>query len=113
MGLNYPTNFFKSRVVLFEIIIFNTELNKSTFMRDEILFIYYSPQKKQKLYSIGIFRVLKQKKNHKKSHFRYFTISLWVHSFQCKGVSHASSDRIIYLNKNKLAPNHYIVKSQS
>ena len=59
------------------IYFFNTDLNKSTLLRDEMLLIHYSPQIKQKIYSIGIFHVpvvtqfiVKSiKKNHKKSHF--------------------------------------------
>ena len=55
-GLSYPTHFLKSRVVASGIIFSKTELNKSTFLRNEMFFIHYLIQIKQKLRSIGIFR---------------------------------------------------------
>ena len=38
------------------IIFLNTELNKSTLLRDEMMFIHYLLLIEQNLYSIGIFR---------------------------------------------------------
>ena len=121
MGLNYPANFFKSRGS----VIWNNYLQYRTkqvniYARRNVIYTLFATNKaKTILYrhitcscSDPIYSKSK-KKNHKMSHFRYFTSSLLVYSFQCKGVSHASSDRIKYLNKNTLAPNHYIVKSLS
>ena len=55
-GLSYPTHFLKSRVVLLGIIFLNTDLNKLHFLRDERIFMHCSLQRKQNIYSIGIFR---------------------------------------------------------
>ena len=54
-GLSYPTHFLKSRVVLLGIVFLNTELNKLHFLCNERIFMYFSLQIKQKIYSIGIF----------------------------------------------------------
>ena len=43
--------------MLFGIIFLNTELNKLTFLSEEMLFIHYLFQIKLNIYSIGIFRV--------------------------------------------------------
>ena len=55
-GLSYPTHFLNVRVVLSGINFLNTELNKPHFLRDERIFMHYSLQIKQNMYSIGIFR---------------------------------------------------------
>ena len=46
----------KVGVVLLGIIFFNTELNKPQFLRDKMLFMHCSPQIKQNIYSICMFR---------------------------------------------------------
>ena len=43
--------------MLLEIIFLITELNKVTFLSDEMLLIHYLLQIKLNIYSIGIFRV--------------------------------------------------------
>ena len=55
-GLICPTHFMKVGVVVPGIIILNTELNKSTLLRDEMMLIHYLLLIEQNLYSIGIFR---------------------------------------------------------
>ena len=55
--LSYPPTFLKIEVVLLGIIVLNTDLNKSTFWRSEMVFIHYSLQIKQNICSIGIFRI--------------------------------------------------------
>ena len=42
--------------MLLEIVFLNTELNKPHFLLDEMIFMHYSLQIKQNVYSIGIFR---------------------------------------------------------
>ena len=54
-GLSYPSLFLKVGVVLLEIILLNTELNKLHFLRDEKIFMHCLLQIKQNIYSIGIF----------------------------------------------------------
>ena len=55
-GLSYPTHFVKSRVVASGTIFLNTELSKSTFLRNKVFFKHYSLQIKQNIYSIGMFQ---------------------------------------------------------
>ena len=55
-GLRYPTHFLKIGVVLLGIIFLNTELNKLHFLRDEMMSMHWSLQRKQNIFSIGIFR---------------------------------------------------------
>ena len=85
----------------------NTELNKPNFLHKEIIFRHCSLQIRQNIYSIGIFRAPKVtqfivksiKKNRKKSHFESLPFLYWSIFSECKGVSRASSDSIIYFNK--------------
>ena len=46
----------KVGVVLFGIIFLNTERNKPQFLRDEMMFMDCSLQRKQNIYSVGMFR---------------------------------------------------------
>ena len=55
-GLSYPPTSRKVGVVLLGIIFLNTELNKPQFLRDEMIFMHFSLQIKQNIYSIGTFR---------------------------------------------------------
>ena len=56
-GLSYPNHVLKSiGVVLLGILSLNTELNKPTFLRNEMFAMNFSLQIKQKIYSIGISR---------------------------------------------------------
>ena len=58
-GISYPTHFLKKvGVVLFGIVFLNTELNKPHLLRDEMTFMHCFLQKKQTIYSIGIFPAL-------------------------------------------------------
>ena len=50
-GLSYPTYSLKSSGS----VIRNTELNKPHFLRDKMIFMHFSLQIKQNIYSIGIF----------------------------------------------------------
>ena len=54
-GYLTPPTFWKVGVVLLGIIFCNTELNKTHFLCDEMIFIHCSLQIKQNIYSIGIF----------------------------------------------------------
>ena len=55
-GLSYPTHFLKSRGSVIRNNFLETELNKPHFVRDEMIFMHFSLQIKQNIYSIGIFR---------------------------------------------------------
>ena len=73
-GLSYPTHFCKSRGSLIRNNFLNTELNKPHFLRDEMIFMHFSLQIKQNIYSICIFCapvvtqcIVKYKENSKKS----------------------------------------------
>ena len=99
--------------MLLGIIFLNTELNKPHFWCDEMIFIYFSLQIKQNIYIKGIFCapvvtqfIVKVKRKIEKSPIFESLPFLYQSTFsECKGVSRARSDRIIYFNKIKLAPN--------
>ena len=54
-GLRYPTHFLKCRGSVIRIIFMNTELSKPHFLLNEMIFMHWSLQIKQYIYSIGIF----------------------------------------------------------
>ena len=55
-GLSYPTHFLKSRGSVIRNNFLEYKLNKPHFLRDEMIFMHWSLQIKQNIYSIGIFR---------------------------------------------------------
>ena len=93
--------------MLLGIIFLNTELNKLHFLRDEMMFMHCSLQIKHNIISIGIFRapvvtqfIVKVKRKIEKSPIFERLPFLYKSTFsKCKGVSSASSDRIIYFDK--------------
>ena len=88
-------------------IFLNTELHKPPFVQRNV-FMHCSLQIKQKIYPIGIFHapvvtqfIVKVKRKIEKSPIFESLPFLYKSTFsECKGLSLASSDRIIYLNKN-------------
>ena len=99
--------------MLLGIIFLNTELNKAHFLRDEMMFMHCSLQIKQNIYSIDIFRapvvtqlLVKVLRKLEKSPICESLPFLYYSTFsKCKGVSGASSTRIIYFIKIELASN--------
>ena len=89
------------------IIFFNTELNKPHFLRNKMIFMHCRLHIKQKIYSRGIFRapvvtqfIVKVYRKIEKSPIFESYQFLYSSTFsKCKGVSRASSDCIIYYNK--------------
>ena len=55
-GLSYPTHLLKIGGVASRIILLNTEINKSTYLSDEMFYIHYWLQIKQNVNSLGTFR---------------------------------------------------------
>ena len=55
-GLMYPTHFLKKRGSSIRNNYLYSELKKPHFLSDEIIFIHCLLQKKQNIYSTGIFR---------------------------------------------------------
>ena len=86
------------------IILLNTEPNKSKYVRDEMFFRHYWLQIKQNVYSIGTFRATVEtqfmvkvyRKIAKSLILTVFHFSINQHFSECKDVSHASIDCIIY-----------------
>ena len=105
--------------MLLEIIVLDTELNKPHFLRDEMIFMHQSLQIKQNIYSKGIFRapvvtklILKILRKIVKSPISESLPFLYSSTFsKCKGISRATSDRIIYFYKNKLVLIRLFAKS--
>ena len=55
-GLSYPTHFLKSRGSIIRNNFLKFRTKQATFLRDEMIFMHCSLQKKQTICSIGIFR---------------------------------------------------------
>ena len=102
--------------MLIRIIFLNTELNNSHCLRDEMIFMHCSLRMKQNIYSIGIFHapVVTQfivkvlRKIEKVPFFESFPFLYKALFSKCKGVSRASSDRIIYCTKAITLHNKYL-----
>ena len=56
VGLSYPTHFLKSRGSFIGNNFLEYRTKQATLLHDEIIPMYCSPQIKQNIYSIGIFR---------------------------------------------------------
>ena len=107
-ALSYPTYFLKSRGSIIRNTFLKAELKRLHFLRNEMICMHCSLQKKQNIYLIDIFRAsiviqfivkVLRLKNRKKNIFESVPF-LYLSTFsKCKGVSRASSDRIIYFNK--------------
>ena len=106
-GLGYPTHFLKSRGSVIRNIFFEYRTNQAPlFARRNDLYALLATNKAKPILNMHvscscsdtIYSKSKQK-NRKKSHFLKFIISLLSAFSECKGVSRASSDRIIHLKK--------------
>ena len=93
--------------MLLGIIFLTTEQNKLHFLSDQMIFKHCSLQIRQNKYSICIFRpvvtqfIVKVKRKIENSPtFESLPFPYQSTFSECKGVSRASSDRIIYFNKN-------------
>ena len=55
-GLSYPTHFLQSRGSVIKNNFLEYRTTQATLLRDEMIFMHFPLQIKQKTYSIGIFR---------------------------------------------------------
>ena len=55
-GLGYPTHFLKNWGCVIRNNFLEYRTKQATFLRDEMIFMHWSLQIKQNIYSIGIFR---------------------------------------------------------
>ena len=107
-GLSYPTHFLKSMgsVIRNPFLEYRTEQATLIERRNDfyalvatnkakyILMRHFACSCSDTIYSTSI------KKNRKSPIFESLLFLYWSTFFECKGVSQASSDRIIFFNKN-------------